>query len=109
MKLIALIACSFLAFGAQAQVIDTLGPKNPQQGTRGPRNQNTNPIVKPTRTDTVKRQEPGSTFPVPGTYTPPTTPPVPHNNTAPGGTNPPPQNNTSPPTPQLPGRPNTTP
>lgn len=70
MKLIAIAAAILLTYSLQAQVIDTIGPKSKQPVTRGPRNQNTNPVVKPTYTDTIKRQPPQGTNPQPSRATP---------------------------------------
>jgi hypothetical protein len=102
MKLIALAVCALLTYSASAQVIDTIGPKIKPTLTRGPRNQNTDPIVKPTYTDTIKRQPPQGTNPQPNLATPKDiSQPQPYNPTAPSV--PPAQTNpTSPATPTIP-------
>lgn len=109
MKVFAIAVFTLLTLSASAQVIDTVGPKNKQPVWRGPANKNTDPVVPPTYTDTVHRQQPGSSIPPPPQII---TPPAPNNNpnynqpynpTAPSV--PPTQTNpTSPATPTLPGR-----
>lgn len=115
MKALIIATFTLLTFSASAQVIDTIGPKSNPIGTRGPRNQNTDPVVKPTYTDTVKRQVPGSMFPTVPSNIPPQQPgnpfpnyTQPYNPTAPSV--PPTQTNpTSPATPVIPGRSDGTP
>lgn len=104
MKVIIIAVFTLLTYGASAQVIDTIGPKNNQPVWRGPANKNTDPVVKPTYTDTIKRQQPGvpklpGNNPQPGNPVPNNT--RPYNPTAPSV--PPTQTNpTSPPTPTIP-------
>ncbi|UPT65576.1 MAG: hypothetical protein M0D57_13650 [Sphingobacteriales bacterium JAD_PAG50586_3] len=103
MKIIAIAAAMFFTINMQAQVIDTIGPKSNPNVTRGPRSQNTDPVVKPTYTDTIKRQPPQGTNPQPNWSAPKDiSQPQPNNNSTQPSVPPTQTNPTSPATPTIP-------